>query len=461
MTKDKTIEQRYQKKTQLEHILLRPDSYIGSVERETQTLWAWDEVERRMQHRSVSFVPGLCKIFDEILVNAADVKAREIEEKGGRVKSKMNGLKVDIDRETATISVWNDGDGIPVEMHKEHDVWVPELIFGHLLTSDNYDDSEERVTGGRNGFGAKLANIFSQRFSVECGDGRRERRFKMTWNSNMSQKTEPKITDFDGSDFVKVTFKPDLKRFGMDSLDDDTVALLTKRVYDVAGTCQVKVSLNGKTLPIRSFESYTDLYFPREQPSGVVRIHEKLRHWEVVISMSEGQFQHVSFVNSICTPKGGHHVTHVVEPLIQAILKKVNAKNKGGMEIKAHHVKSHLFVFVNCLIVNPTFESQSKEMMTKRAASFQTKCVLSEKTVAAVAKSPIVDNVLLWARMKQEVELRKKTRQGRAQTAAAAKRAPRKARVESSSEAGSSAGNSSSSEDDEMDESDSDAVLSD
>jgi len=57
-------------------------------------------------------------------------------------------------------------------MHKEHKVLVPELIFGHLLTSSNYDDSVKKVTGGRNGYGAKLTNIFSKSFQVETAESK-------------------------------------------------------------------------------------------------------------------------------------------------------------------------------------------------------------------------------------------------------------------------------------------------
>lgn len=163
----KTIEETYQKKTQLEHILLRPDTYIGSVEKHTQTLWVWENGS--MVHRSVTYVPGLYKIFDEILVNAADNKQRD---------PKMDALKVVIDPEQNLISVYNNGDGVPVEVHQEEGVYVPELIFGHLLTSSNYDDTVKKTTGGRNGYGAKLTNIFSTEFVIETADGKRQRKYK-------------------------------------------------------------------------------------------------------------------------------------------------------------------------------------------------------------------------------------------------------------------------------------------
>jgi DNA topoisomerase-2 len=163
----KTIEEMYQKKTQLEHILLRPDTYVGSIEKHTQNLWVYENDE--MVQRSISYVPGLYKIFDEILVNAADNKQRD---------PSMDSLKVTIDPEGNTISVYNNGDGVPVEIHQEEKVYVPELIFGHLLTSSNYDDNVKKTTGGRNGYGAKLTNIFSTEFIIETADGRRLKKYK-------------------------------------------------------------------------------------------------------------------------------------------------------------------------------------------------------------------------------------------------------------------------------------------
>lgn len=163
----KTIEEMYQKKSQLEHILLRPDTYIGSIEKHTQTLWVYENEE--MVNRPVTYVPGLYKIFDEILVNAADNKQRD---------PKMDSVKVVIDVAQNLISVCNSGDGVPVEIHQEEGVYVPEMIFGHLLTSSNYNDNEKKTTGGRNGYGAKLTNIFSTEFTIETADGKRQKQYK-------------------------------------------------------------------------------------------------------------------------------------------------------------------------------------------------------------------------------------------------------------------------------------------
>ncbi|EEA06619.1 DNA gyrase/topoisomerase IV, A subunit family protein [Cryptosporidium muris RN66] len=523
----KTVEERYQKKTQIEHILLRPDTYIGSIEYHEQSLWVWDEINNKMVYKLINYVPGLYKIFDEILVNAADVKAREISMINNE---RCTCIKVDISKSNKRISIFNDGDGIPVEIHKEYGVYVPELIFGHLLTSDNYDDNEDRVTGGRNGFGAKLTNIFSTEFCVECADSNSCRLFKMTWFDNMSKKTDAIVTNYNGKSYVKISFKPDLDRFAnMREFDGDILSLLYKRVYDIAGTSGVKVYLNGSLLPIKDFKSYTLLYLKskylnthnnlseektnsnspdKENNEGIVDenseqaikvaarttragrnilnkkyndktlydediddifddddewegnnrwkqgkknttnkltgkmkttkartdnatkhnfslslnginelgnngtgpliIYEDHPKWEIVISESDGQFQHVSFVNSICTIRGGTHISYILDPLIAAILKRVQTKNKGGIDIKNHHVKSHIWIFIRCLIVNPSFDSQTKETLTTKVAKFGSTCQLSEKTINSVVKSPIVENVLMWAQMRQSMELKKK-----------------------------------------------------
>lgn len=141
----------------------------GSAEKAVTSAWVWSDDQQCMEHRDVAFVPGLYKIFDEILVNAADHFQRG---------AGMDTLEVYIDEENTRVSVYNNGRGIPIQIHKEEGVYVPELIFGHLLTSSNYDDSEKKVVGGRNGYGAKLANIFSTEFVVETADQSTNRRYR-------------------------------------------------------------------------------------------------------------------------------------------------------------------------------------------------------------------------------------------------------------------------------------------
>merc|ERR1712051_741690 len=121
--------------SQLEHILLRPDTYIGSVQPLTEKMWVYDEATEQIVNREINFTPGLYKIFDEVLVNAADNKQRD---------KKMDTIRIDIDKEKNEIKVYNNGKGIPIVHHKDEKMYVPTMIFGHLLTSSNFNDEEEK-----------------------------------------------------------------------------------------------------------------------------------------------------------------------------------------------------------------------------------------------------------------------------------------------------------------------------
>lgn len=394
----KTIEQTFTKLTQLEHVLLRPDTYVGSVERVQQQTWVWDDTTSRIQKEDITYSPGLYKIFDEILVNAADHKQRD---------PSMDAIKVEIDTENQLISVWNNGAGIPVEFHHKESVYVPELIFGNLLTSSNYDDNEKKIVGGRNGFGAKLANIFSTEFVVETADSVRGKRYKQIFRNNMGDKEEPVIkSNPKGESFTKITFSPDLERFGMTCLDNDIVSLLKKRVHDIAGiNSSLKVYLNGTKIPIRTFKDYVALYTPQENPSPVM--HERFNdRWEVAITASDGQLSQVSFVNSIWTVKGGTHVTHVADQMVAKIADHIAKKNKG-IKVKPFQIKNHLSLFINCLVENPSFDSQTKETLTTKPVKFGSKWTFSDDLAKKVMKSGIVENILAFARFKQSKELAK------------------------------------------------------
>jgi len=403
--KKTTVEQVYQKKTQLEHILLRPDSYIGSVEKVKEQMWVLDVESQQVVQKEITYVPGLYKIFDEILVNAADNKQRD---------ATMDTIKIDIDAPNNTISVWNNGKGIPVAMHKTEKMYVPTMIFGHLLTSSNYDDTEQKVTGGRNGYGAKLCNIFSTKFTVETASGDDKKQYKQTWGANMSKASEPKIKDSSkDSNYTKVTFSPDLPKFKMESLDDDTVALFSRRAYDIAAASKgVKVFLNGKKVPVKNFKDYVDLFIKgkvddQDDPIKCVFEHVNDR-WEVAVAQSDKGFQQVSFVNSIATTKGGRHTDYVTDMIVKNLIENLKKKNKSGITIKPFQVKNHMWVFVNCLIVNPTFDSQTKELMTLQSKSFGSKCVLSEKFTAAAVKCGVMESVMQWAKFKAQAQLQTK-----------------------------------------------------
>jgi DNA topoisomerase-2 len=291
----------------------------------------------------------------------------------------MTIIKVEINQQKNLISVYNNGKGIPVQIHKEHNIYIPELIFGNLLTSSNYNDSIKKITGGRNGFGAKLTNIFSRKFIIETVDTKNKKKYIQTFLKNMSEKLEPEITAInkdEEDDYTKITFEPDLKKFKMKDLEDDIVSLLKKRVYDSAGTTSHKISvyLNGKKIQIKSFKEYTEMYLNNklfnnqiEYPKLFENPHSR---WELMVTMADSQFQQVSFVNGISTTRGGTHVQHVIEQITQKIIEQISKKNKE-LKLKPNQIKQNLWIFLNCYIENPAFNSQTKEALTTQVSISQ------------------------------------------------------------------------------------------
>ena len=400
MVSEKTIEQKYQKKTQKEHILDRPDSYIGDIKLQNDILWTYNPSTNKMVKKSIEYVPGLIKIFDEILVNAGDNTKED---------NLCDCIKVEINKEENLISVLNNGRGIDIVEHKDHKILVPELIFGELLTSTNYDDSEKRITGGRNGYGAKLANIYSLEFEVEIVDKERCKKFKQTFSNNMSDKTKPKISTLKNvkSGYTKISFKPDLKRFGLDELTDDIINLMIKRVYDIAATTDNKVKLyyNNEKININNFKNYISLFFDTSD-----LIYEDINdRWQVgVLYLPENGYDQISYVNCISTFKGGNHVKMVENDIIKKVEDQILKKNKN-IKIKPQNIKENLVFFINSVIINPSFTSQTKEELKTKQNDFGSKCELSENFVKKVLKTGIADQVLLYAKLKEESLIKKKT----------------------------------------------------
>ncbi|KAG9247816.1 DNA topoisomerase [Calycina marina] len=410
-SKKKTATDQYQKLTQLEHIIKRPDTYIGSVERTEEQMWVYNSETSEMELRKIQFVPGLYKIFDEILVNAADNKQRD---------KSMKTIRVVVNRDTGEISVENDGAGIPVQIHQKEGIYIPEMIFGHLLTGSNYDDDEQKTTGGRNGYGAKLCNIFSTAFTLETQDSDSGKRYKQTWTDNMSTMAKAKISASKSADFTRITFTPDYNKFKMSGIDEDFEALVKRRIYDMAGTVQgVKVFLNGTQIKL-DFKKYIEMYAKAikkergaedgSEPASASVIVEDLKaheKWQIGFAVSDGSFQQVSFVNSIATTSGGTHVNYIADQIVEKLTDVVKKKNAKGATLKSNQIKNHIFLFVNSLITNPAFTSQTKEQLTTKPKQFGSKCVLTDKFLKAIGQTDAVQNILNFAQAKADQVLAK------------------------------------------------------
>lgn len=383
------ISKKYQKKDLHEHILIRPDTYIDSVTAKQCDMWVYKEESNEgaeIVFKEINYVPGFYKICDEILVNAADHTVRA---------SNCNIIKVNIDATKNQITVWNNGDGIDVVEHPEHQIFVPELIFGSLLSGTNYDDNEEKIVGGRNGYGSKLTNIYSKKFIVETVDYTRKLKYRQRFYDNMYGKDQPKISKCNSKPYTCISFVPDLERFGLKEIDSQMVSLLKKRVYDLAMTTKAKVYYNDQLIQSNNFTKYVDLYFPEgsEHKKVLDVSNERWQVCAVYDPTCQLEHQNISFVNSICTSRGGSHVDHVLNQIVKK-LKEAAMKRIKGINIIPHMIKENLIFFVNSIIVNPSFDTQTKEYLKLPPSSFGSKYQVTDAYVNRIIKTGALNHII-------------------------------------------------------------------
>jgi len=377
----------YARLSHVEHILKRPDTYVGSLAAEPGNYWVRDGDHFKLSELSVS--PALVKIFDEVLVNAIDQHSLH--------PKKVNKIEVVTGKDF--VFVRNYGVSIPIKKHETEKgtdgkpLWIPELIFGHLLTSSNYNDDEQRVTGGRNGYGAKLANVFSSKFNIKICDGKKI--YMQTWTDNMSKVEPPDIVTSPEkiSPYVSITFYPDWKRFGGAG---DFEKLAEKRAWDTAMWCsKAQVYFNKKLLEVPSLEEYAQMHIGT---SPLAKMHAD--NFDIIVAHStSGAFQQCSWVNGICTTKGGSHVDKIVKVLCESI-----AADKRFTTLKPAQIKAALFVFVRAVVVNPTFSSQTKaECTSKITETIDPK----PKFIKDVLASGVLDDLVSKGLSLVEKELKK------------------------------------------------------
>jgi DNA topoisomerase II len=375
----------YERLTHVEHILKRPDTYVGSLAPESSTYWT--RVAGHFEPTPCHVSPALVKIFDEVLVNAIDQYSLH--------PKKVTKIDVNV-TPGLRISITNWGVSVPIKKHEKErgsdgsPIWIPELIFGHLLTSSNYNDDEQRVTGGRNGYGAKLTNVFSSEFHIKIADGKKV--YEQKWTQNMSRAESPNITKEESPPFVSVTFVPDRTRF--DNITD-VIKVFEKRTWDAAMWCsKARVTFNNNVIEVPSLEEYAKMHM------GAVpmAIHHSDGLDVVVGHSTTGAFQQCSWVNGIATTKGGTHVDRVVKAITDEI-----AKDKK-VTVKPAQIKAALFVFVRAVVVNPTFSSQTKVECTSKttdAINFK------PKFIKDVLASGVLDDLVALGQAKLNKELKK------------------------------------------------------
>ena len=398
------LAKKYQKKSDKEHILDNPDMYIGSIEKVNSSMYVYNESNKNIIEKNISYIPGLYKLFDEGIVNCRDhvVRMQQLINSSNNISSSdtktninfpVTNIDISID-DSGIITLTNDGNGIDVSVHPEYKIWIPELIFGHLRTSTNYDKNEKKIVGGKNGFGFKLVLIWSSWGKIETVDAKTGQKYVQEFKDNLNVIEKPKITKCKNKPYTSVSFKPDFKRLGFkeENFDDDFKALMIRRIYDIAAVTDktVKVKYNSKKLEpeIKDFESYVNLYIGSK--SETPRLYEKANErWEYFVCLAPNdEFTQISFVNGINTYKGGKHVDYISNQIVKKLTSYI--KEKKNIDVKPASIKEQLMIFVNCTIENPSFDSQTKDYLNTAVSNFGSSCEVSAKFIEKLAKMGVM-----------------------------------------------------------------------
>lgn len=435
-----------------EHVLKRPSMYIGGIVPVKIDFYSASNVDEgiKIVKKEGMINQGLHRIFVEILSNAIDNVWRSLDS-----STPCTSIKVDINRETGEISIWNNGKTIPIEINPETRLYNPEMLFGRLLSGSNFNDNEERKSSGTNGLGSVVCNIFSTTFEVDIFDNHTLKKYMQMWSENMKNVGKPKITTpKTKAGYVKITFLPDFEKFGCTGLSDDMYSLFYKNVVDTAMLTGVNVFFNSTKIPMKTLKDYASLYVspiaPIAQPETVEEVEtfeekekedekdldeddtvsvastaskkekEKGRKKQLdqihLISddsecvlqpnpnISDG-FQAISFVNGIETRDGGVHVETYSEAIFRPLLEALNkGVKKGSTPLGLKEIKPYFQMFLKSTLDKPAFNSQEKSKLVSPAPAVPE---VATKHINAILKWGCVDKIKNLLKGKELVALKK------------------------------------------------------
>lgn len=384
----KTHSQTYQVLDEIDHIRKRTGMYAGSTIIENEKQYVYNPETKKMELRDLSIIPAFIKIFSEILDNAIDESRRS---------TVLDAIRVDF-HDDGSISVADNGRGIPVEIHPQTGKYIAETVFSNLRAGSNFNDEEDQQLIGTNGVGSTLTNVLSTSFKIESCDGKKL--LKQEFSNGMREISDPKIKAHD-KNYTKITFTPDYEFFKLEGLDEDHELRMAKKVVDAAATNPgVKFYVNGERIMTRDFSDYIGMYAEEY-------VYDDADDWKVGISKSDG-FEQISFVNSVETYKGGTHITYCINQIVDAVRAIIKKKHK--VDVSPGDIRNHMRIYISANVNRPRFSSQTKENMISPASEWKTKWTCPDKFITKLMKTDIIQSILDWAAAKEQADLLKDLR---------------------------------------------------
>jgi DNA topoisomerase-2 len=328
----------------IEHVLTVPEFYLGSSSHTPREEWLFDG--EKMHPCKITFPSACARLFLEIVTNASDNVFRS------RSFGTEPGV-IDVTVTDTQVTVKNWGEPIPIAIHEETGMYVPQLIFGVLHSGSSYTD--ERQGAGRYGVGGKAANIFSTLFSVVINDATGHKSYSQQWRDNMAVCEEPTIKPFRGTaSSTTVSYTMDFARFGLERYSDEAKMLFFRYLIDISFNAEVPVVFNGERYNVSKLSSFVPLYFGTTKNS----ITYELPTLRIYAADSPNNGQVISFVNCVMTNEGGTHVAPLLKYIAQYL--KLNTKK----QVTVRQLKPHLSVIVSCHITSPEYNTATKSSLT-------------------------------------------------------------------------------------------------
>lgn len=387
----------YQELSEIEHVLLRPDMYIGAITRNIRQTRCLNINESRILQKDVSHAEGMEQTFLEILGNAADNVQRSRDHN-------IDPGVIEISISSEWVIIKNYGMNIPIAQ-SQNGIWIPQMIFGKMRTSSNYNDNQKRLYIGRNGLGGKATNIFSKTFNVECADPQRGLLYKQTWQNNMSVRHSPEIVPYAGVGYTQISYSLDFARFGVSGFDQEALEIYSGHCVAVSYTCSVPVILNGQRFEIRDLFDYARMFHPVERSSSI-SYKDPNGAYDLCIIDTPDNAVCVSFVNGIITVNGGIHADAAYKVTMDGIIQAVG-KSMQGIRLTKRDIVNHVSLFIACRVPNPQFKSQTKDCLAGIDGKKSFNVEIPENLLKGIKKWKLIETIYMEIYQKQMNKLKK------------------------------------------------------
>jgi DNA topoisomerase-2 len=402
----------FQELQELDWILHRPDSYVGSMDRNPRPMFCYninhpDLKERRIKLKTVTMPEALDSINCEIAGNAADNVLRSRNELG------LDPIRIEMTMTDQTYCVKNYGACITVEKKQflEGIQWIPTQVFTSLRTSSNYDDSKVRMYVGKNGLGAKLTAIFSKEVYFECADPGHGVVLKQHVSNNRRTIHPPEFVQLSTGQpgYTLYQFQPDFQRFGCIGYDQECLEVTAAHAVEIAYARKIPVVFNGTTIKIDKLSELVKYFFPTSRSNSIEYVDPN-GVYEICIVDTPNEAVSLSLVNGMITRDGGVHVDeafHVIVDRVKEILGK--SLDSSGVQITKRDFVNHVSMFLSVNVDKPKYKSQTKSYLSGPTP----KISIPDELLKTIRKWKLVEQIYLSIEQRMKNKIKKSEAENR------------------------------------------------